>query len=140
MLADLQCRDVVSLKILPMLGQLTILPAVIGGWLLASVALNLISLMLRKLGSTTTSFKQESAIGIVGDLTTPIAPGKTGEITFVVKGGRTTAPARCRNQAIEIKKLSKVIIVDIENGIHFVEPYDEDGMTIKIHDPQKISD
>lgn len=109
------------LQFLPGLGHITLIPAIIIGWALGKVLLNLLSKFVSGLHSST-NFKQESLVGTVGELILSIEPGKTGEILVSTRGARHNAPARAKDPNMAIKNLSKVIICDQANGVFLVEP------------------
>lgn len=111
---------VVILQFVPLIGHLSLLPAVIVGYGLAKILLNLLSKFVSGLHSST-NFKQESLVGTVGELILSIEPGKTGEIMVSTRGARYNAPARAKNPDEAIKSLSKVIICDHAEGVFLVE-------------------
>lgn len=120
----------VFLKTLPFLGALTILPAVVVAIGSSNLFLGLLGKFVGRLEKSD-SYRKEDAIGTVGQLTVPIFPGATGEVTFVSSGGKTAAPAKAMSADSHINKLAKVIIADVRDGVYFVEEWnDEDGIAM----------
>lgn len=117
----------VSLKFLP--GFLSLAPALIIGWVLANLFFNILGTVLSKLGSST-NFKKESLIGSIGSLTLSIQDGSVGEVLLDTHNSRYSSAARTRNKDQSIKKLAKVIVVDIQDGIFIVEPFDEQTFSV----------
>ena len=109
-------------KFLP--GYLSLAPAVVLGWLLANLFFYLMSSVMSRLHSST-NFKKESLIGATGELSLSIESGGIGEIVVRTGNSRYNFPVRSANAEQSIKKLAKVIIVDIKDGIFFVEPFEE---------------
>ncbi len=76
---------------------------------------------------TSTNFTKESQIGALGQLTLSIDNGGLGEVMIASHGSRYSGPARPYEKGQTIKKLAKVVVVDIKDGIFIVEPFgDED--------------
>ena len=113
------------LKAFPGLGILSLLPALPIGYLLARILLNILNSFVSRLHAST-NFSQDSLVGTVGELVLSIEPGKTGEVVLISKSGRHSAPARSNSSDQEIKKLSKVIVVDCREGVFYVEPMTDD--------------
>lgn len=123
------------LRAMPMLGAISLAPALLVGYFSSNIFLSLLGSVMSKLEKTD-SYRKEDAIGTVGQLTVPIISGGTGEITFVSKGGKSAAPARAMQQGIDISKLSKVIISDIRDGVYYVEEWDDENHIV-ITRPQR---
>ncbi len=112
---------IVIMQFFPMLGQFSLIPSAIIGYLIGQLLLNSLSKMVSGLHSST-NFKQESLIGSVGDLILSIEPGSLGEIVISTKGARHHAPARAKDPNLAIKQFSKVIICDHKDGVFLIEP------------------
>ncbi len=110
--------------LLPAFSALSWIPAGVIAFFLSNVLFTLLGKMVRRMENTE-SYRKEDAIGSVGQLSVPIHSGATGEITFVLRGSRTHAPAKSIQGDNEISKSSKVIISDIRDGVYYVEPYNE---------------
>lgn len=118
------CVGLLTLKNLPWLGYFTLIPAFGVGYILARILLNMLNAFVSRLHAST-NFGKDSLIGTIGELVLSIEPGKTGEVILAGKSGRHSAPARSENVELEIKKLSKVIVVDCRDGVFYVEPMPE---------------
>ncbi|MBX9573618.1 MAG: hypothetical protein K2X77_32250 [Candidatus Obscuribacterales bacterium] len=116
-----------TLKAFPWLGIITLIPSLIVGYFLARILLNVLNAFVSKLHAST-NFNQDSLVGTVGELVLSIEPGKTGEVILSGRSGRHSAPARAQNSEVEIRKLSKVIVVDCKDGVFYVEPMTEDEL------------
>lgn len=116
---------VVCLKFLPV--YLSLLPAAIGGWVLANWFFHFMGRTVARMDSST-NFRKESLIGSIGELTLSVQDGSLGEVVVSTGTSRYTAPARARKAEQSIKKLTKVIIVDIKDGIFLVEPFEESSL------------
>lgn len=126
-----------TVKAMPILGPLSLVPAALIGVFASNVVLALLGKLVSKL-ERSQSYRKEDAIGTVGHLTVPIMENGTGEVVFVCGGSKTAAPARAFETGTPISKLSKVIISDIRDGVYFVEPWDEEsGVVLKV--PQNES-
>lgn len=109
---------IVFLNLMPQLGFLTLLPAIVLGYGFGRILLNLFSAFVSRLHSST-NFKQESLIGEQAVLTLSIEPGSLGEVMVAKRGA---SPARAKDPSIAIKNRSKVIICDRKDGVFIVEP------------------
>ena len=113
------------MSILP--GYFSLAPALILGWVTANLIFAALGNMLSRMGSST-NFRKESLVGAMGELTLSIEDGGTGEVMITKSGSRYNGPARPYKEGQTIKKLAKVIIVDIKDGMYYVEPFDDDQM------------
>ncbi len=113
------------LRTVPIIGDLSCIPAGIVAYFSSNIFLGLLGKAIGKL-ERTESYRKEDAIGTVGQLSVPILPGATGEITFVSAGGKTAAPAKAMSTVTQISKMSKVIISDIRDGVYYVEEWNEE--------------
>lgn len=125
LLFNFGAAGIVISKSFPALSLWSPLPAAIISYFLSNLIFYLLGRMIRSFEKTD-SFRKDDAIGQVGQLTVPIFPGATGEITFMIRGSRTNAPAKALKTEGELAKSTKVIIADIRNGVYYVEPYDGD--------------
>lgn len=114
-----------TLRAFPWLGFFTLIPATLLGYFLARILLNVLNAFVSRLHAST-NFREDSLVGTVGELVLSIEPGKTGEVILAGRSGRHSAPARAQNTDLEIKKLSKVIVVDCKDGVFYVEPMTEE--------------
>lgn len=123
----------ITLKYLPILGPITLLPATICGVIGYNIMTKMMNSLADKLYASS-SHKEEDVIGTVGELTIPIEAGRTGEMIYVRGGTRHTVPAKGKDPSANIAKASKVWIADIVDGVFVVEPYDDplldDSITI----------
>ncbi|MBX9690633.1 MAG: hypothetical protein K2X27_28215 [Candidatus Obscuribacterales bacterium] len=122
---------VTTLTLLPALGYFSLIPALIVGYAIGRAILNVFGLFVSKLNAST-NFKQESLVGSVGDLILSIDPGQIGEVVVSTRGSRHSAPARARKSDLTIKRNSKVIICDFQDGVFLVEPVEEDLQNMSI--------
>ena len=60
--------------------------------------------------------------GVVGFVTDPLQPGRTGEILYSQLGARRSAPARSDDGA-PIDRGSEVVVLRYEHGIAYVRPW-----------------
>lgn len=69
--------------------------------------------------------RAEQVVGTTGEVTTPIAPGRVGEVAFVARGARITTSARAAgDQAIPRGTL--VIIERVVGNVAIVRPLQEE--------------
>jgi membrane protein implicated in regulation of membrane protease activity len=118
----------ISLQFLP--GYLSFAPAAIGGWVLANWFFGLMSNMMARMYSST-NFKKESLVGCTGQVTVSIEEGGIGEVLITTGNSRYTSAARAKGDQQTIKKLAKVIVVDIKDGIFLIEPFDDPDLNSK---------
>jgi hypothetical protein len=110
--------------IFPWMGWFTLLPAVIAGVIGSYLVLQLFAFMYAKLQSSSMAVV-EDLIGQQADVTCAIPPGRTGEITYVTGAKRYASAAKAFKAGKGFAKGDKVMIVNIENSVYFVEPWDE---------------
>ena len=115
---------VVSIKFI---GVISLAPALILGWVLANVFFNLMGSILMRMHSST-NFSKQSLVGAIGELSISIPPGSTGEVVIATGSSRYSSAAKSSDPNQTIKKLAKVIIVDIKDGMFFVEPFDDNDI------------
>ena len=62
--------------------------------------------------------------GVVGRVTDPLEPGRTGEILYSQLGARRSAPARSDDGAV-IRRGAEVVVLRYEHGIAYVRPWQD---------------
>ncbi len=62
--------------------------------------------------------------GVVGRVTDPLEPGRTGEILYSQLGARRSAPARSEDGAA-IHRGAEVVVLRYEHGIAYVRPWQD---------------
>lgn len=70
---------------------------------------------------------QDEMVGLEAEVITPIPKGGMGEIAYVVRDSRYTAPARCQNGA-GVARASSVRIERIVGGVFVVKPTVEEEL------------
>ncbi len=115
----------------PALGDLSLVPAIIFGYIGNRMLSGAMGWVTRKLHSST-NFREEDMIGTPADVTVSIPQGRTGEITYLVGSVRHTAPARNQLEGVSLAGSARVIIADIRDGIFYVEPFDDGGESGRI--------
>lgn len=108
--------------VMPLFGFLTLLPAVIGG--IASTTL--MRAMLRYLikeGAVTTNARVSELPGQLAEVVVGITPSGVGEVSYVVHSKRLTSAAKSATGE-EMKKGTKVLIVQTQDHLVLVEPCD----------------
>ncbi|MBX9690634.1 MAG: hypothetical protein K2X27_28220, partial [Candidatus Obscuribacterales bacterium] len=113
------------LKFLP--GYLSAIPALVLGWILANLFFKMLGAMFSRMDSSS-NFSKESLIGAQGELTLSIQDGGLGEVLIQTGTSRYPATAKAAKPEQNIKKLTKVIVVDIKDGIFLVEPFEDDPL------------
>lgn len=108
----------------PVLGALTLLPAILTSMLITSQVLRLLRLMVHKMDVSSVVQAQE-IIGRRGEILTPISSGRVGEVTYVIGSKRLNAPAKSAQPGYEFKLGDKVMISDFRDSIVYVEPYED---------------
>lgn len=117
----------VTAKFLP--GYLSIAPAAILGWIFANLFFNIMGRVFSRMNSST-NFKRESLIGAIGELSLSIENGGIGEVVVRTGNSRYNFTAKPATEGQSIKKLTKVIVVDVKDGIFVVEPFEEEMGTV----------
>ncbi len=111
-------------RLLPFLGLLTLVPAAVVGLVSVIVMRNVFSYLTAKLNVSNT-VKSTDAIGHVAEVSASIVQGGTGEVTYVIGTTRCNAAAKSASSSETIKRGSKVLIVEREGHLVYVEPYQE---------------
>lgn len=111
-------------ELLPFLGPLTWVPAVMISLLVTGQVLRLLRWMILKM-HVTSLVKVNELIGHSAEVLTPIQQGRTGEVTYVVGSTRLQAAAKPAKPGMEFKRGAKVMISDIRDTIFYVEPWED---------------
>ncbi len=121
----------------PMLGYATLAPAFIGGFIAVKVVTNVMNAAFARMYSSSAATEHD-LIGHMAEVTIPIPPGKTGEVTYVVSLKRYASPAKAKSPDQEIKRGTKVficehqpdyVLVDLWTDT-FIDPaFDDDTLT-----------
>ena len=112
------------MKSLPVLGIVSLVPSIIVGLIAVVVMRNVFSYLTAKLNVSNT-LKSTDAIGHVAEVSASITEGGTGEVTYVIGTTRFNAAAKSASTKEPIKRGAKVMIVEREGHLVFVEPYQE---------------
>jgi membrane protein implicated in regulation of membrane protease activity len=106
----------------PWLGALTLAPATVGGC--ASVtAMRMWFRWFIKHSAVTTNATVADLPGQMAEVNIPITAKNVGEVTYVINSKRLCASAKCRS-GVELKKGAKVVIVQAQDHLLYVEPCD----------------
>lgn len=104
--------------------SLSLVPALVVAWFLTKAYFVLSSKFMSRMYSSI-NFRKEDLIGAQGQLTVSIEAGSTGEVLVSSPGiGRYSSAARAKESGQSIKKLARVIVVDLKNDILIVEPFE----------------
>ena len=114
----------VLMKCLPFLGLITLIPAALVGMVAVIAMRNVFAYLTAKLNVSNT-LKSTDAIGHVAEVSASIGEGGTGEVTYVIGTTRFNAAAKSASACETIKRGSKVLIVEREGHLVYVEPYQE---------------
>jgi len=122
-LAFFGLAGLVVLRMLPILGWLTLVPAILFSLLVSNGFKNGIRWMARSMEVSSES-KVAELVGQVAEVNIPFKDGATGEVTYVVNSKRYNAAARPFKPGTVFARGAKVMIVDIkEDHTLLVEPY-----------------
>lgn len=105
-------------------GYLSMIPAVLVACLLANLFFTMLGSIFARLNSST-NFKKEYLIGSTGELSVSIEAAGVGEVVISTGNSRYTSRAKAADTQETIKKLAKVIVVDIKDDIFIVEPFND---------------
>ncbi|MBI4533286.1 MAG: hypothetical protein HY711_04995 [Candidatus Melainabacteria bacterium] len=111
-------------KLLPVSVVLTLPVAIVAGLLITSQVLRLLRLMVTKL-EVSSIVKVQELIGHTAEVLITIEDARTGEITYVAGSKRLHAPAKAAKPDANLRRGSKVMIVDVKDGIFYVEPWQD---------------
>lgn len=109
---------------MPWLGLVSLVPAGIIGFVAVIVMRNVFAYLTARLNVSNTH-RSGDAIGHIAEVSTPISAGGTGEVTYVIGTSRFNAAAKCSKPEEAVSRGSKVVIVEREGHLVFVEPYQE---------------
>lgn len=104
--------------------SLTYLPAATGAVLGTAVLQGALGWFADRLENSSTNSLAD-AIGTTGEVTVSIPVGKTGEVLFVLGQGRKNYSAKSFDPQKEIKRGTRVLIVNLENNVVYVDPIEE---------------
>ncbi len=123
-LAFFGVAGIFALKIVPLLGIWSLIPAAIVSLLVTGQVLRAFGWMVRQM-HVTSQPDTGDLIGQRADVTVPIQAGQVGEVVFVIGLSRYNKSARALNPEAIFEQGSKVIISDIEDHVVLVEPWKE---------------
>ncbi|MBK9621242.1 MAG: NfeD family protein [Candidatus Obscuribacter sp.] len=115
----------IEMAFLPGMAYLSFIPAIVVGFVAVQVMRNVFAYVTAKLNVSNT-IKGNDAIGHIAEVSAPIQVGQTGEVTYVIGTTRFNSAAKCQEGAAAIKKGSKVVIIEKEGHLVYVQPYVED--------------
>lgn len=104
----------------PALGYVTVAPALLGGLVSVKVVTTIMNAAFARMYSSSAATEQE-LIGRMAEVTVPISPGRTGEVTYIVSSKRYGSPAKAKSPDAEIKKGTKVYICDHQPNFVLVD-------------------
>jgi membrane protein implicated in regulation of membrane protease activity len=116
----------VALHLAPLIGYLSLIPAI----LISAIVCNLFKALIRwmiKSMETSSVLRVDNLVGQVAEVNTPISDGLPGEITYVIGSKRYSSAAKAKKIGLEIKKGTQVMIVDTKEHLMLVEPYNTDN-------------
>jgi hypothetical protein len=114
----------VILNYFPNMTKDSLIPAGFAALVLTMLFQNLLGMFAAKVENSALHILDD-AIGSIGEITVPIPQGKTGEVMFVLGEGRKNYSAKCLNADKDIKRGTKVVIIDLEDSLALVEPCDD---------------
>jgi hypothetical protein len=115
----------VVLKAYPVLGFLSLIPAIIIALCASNLFRIIVGWMVRSMESPPPSSLNEM-VGHIGEVNTPIAAGRIGEITYVADARRCHAPAKAQSTSVSLKRGEKVMITDTNSqGVVIVTPWSD---------------
>ncbi len=108
----------------PLLGLLTLIPAVLISLGASNLFRVIVSWMVRSMESPA-PLSMNDIVGMVGEVNTPIPAGHIGEITYVADAKRCHAPAKAQSATLSLKRGDKVIVTDTNEGLFIVTPWSD---------------
>lgn len=114
----------VVIKLLPWLGLLTLVPAIVVAALVTQTMLRVFSWLLRSTDVSTVA-RMSEVIGQMAHISVPIKEGRTGEIVCEMGSKRYNFSAKALNSQQTFTSGARVIIADMRDGVAFVEPWDD---------------
>ncbi|PWT95203.1 MAG: hypothetical protein C5B53_11775 [Candidatus Melainabacteria bacterium] len=109
------------LRCLPILGPLSLVPAILASVFISSLFKLAMRWMMRHLQGT--SVRVNDLVGQVAEVNIPIRKGATGEITYVVNSQRQSSAAKAVKADLDLERGARVMIVDVQSPVLLVEPY-----------------
>jgi hypothetical protein len=104
----------------PWLSIITLIPAFVIGVGMTKIILNLMAFAFARAFSTSAVDTQD-LVGRMAEVTIPITAGRTGEIQYVAQSKRFNSPARCRTAEQELKRGTKVMILETNEKCMIVD-------------------
>lgn len=108
----------------PIFGIFTLVPAVIGGLAVVNLFKSALKMMMRFFTSSSHA-KTSDLVGQIADVQISMTGDRPGEITYVVASKLYTSAARPSKSGLEIKRGTRVLIVDADGPTFFVEPFSD---------------
>ncbi len=96
--------------------------ACLAGYVAVQMVVHVIAFLFENMGSSSEA-RVEDLIGRMAEVTVPIAAGKIGEITYIIKSKRYASPAKALDVTLELSKRAKVIISELQDHLMIVEPW-----------------
>lgn len=103
---------------------IALLPALALGYLGMKVTQTAMNAVIAKM-RVSSNFSEAQIVGKIAQVSISIPADKMGEIVFLVGKGRQTAPARTK-PGVVLRKDSEVVITDVQDGIFYVEGWNDD--------------
>jgi len=140
-LAFFGITGIIATETFPLLNVFTLLPALIGGFVMKELILSAMSYAFARAYSSSAVDVQD-LIGRVAEVTIPIPAGRTGEIQYIAGSKRFNSPAKCKNPEQELPRGSKVMILETGDKCmlvdlwtdSFQDPDYDDNTVIHIND------
>jgi membrane protein implicated in regulation of membrane protease activity len=110
--------------------------AAIAGWLAVHLVVGVIAWLFETMGSSSEA-RTEDLVGRMAEVTIPIAAGKIGEITYIIKSKRYASPARAVDPTLPLSKRTKVMISELQDHLLLVEPWTDSFIDPAFDSPQK---
>jgi membrane protein implicated in regulation of membrane protease activity len=105
----------------PAIGYFALIPATLAGFAMINIFKSMIGAMMRY-GTSSTHIRSDDLIGHVAEVLIPIAENRPGEVTYVIQSKIYSSAARSK-PGTPINKGTKVMIVERDGPVVFVEPY-----------------
>ncbi|MGH9549934.1 MAG: hypothetical protein ACRD3W_11195, partial [Terriglobales bacterium] len=106
----------------PALGALSLVPSVATG-LVSSAAFKRFMRWYARASFVTSSADTKKLVGQIAEVNIPIPDHRTGEVTFIVHSKRLNSAAKACDGK-ELKKGTKVVIVEVQDHLVLVTPTD----------------
>lgn len=108
----------------PALGQFTLLPSFIFGWLSAKIYFRIIHFISSRMQASST-IRVRELIGHMAVVTIPIEPEHIGQIEYVAQSKRQTSAAKALTPEASFQKGARVMISELGEYFVYVEPWTE---------------